>query len=60
MKISFERNCNGTTLYTVTIIFGALKCQRLLQRCTMYMDVKEITHILFKGYSAIFCNLRVF
>lgn len=27
-------------------------------RINMY-DV-EITHILFKGYSAIFCNLRVF
>lgn len=26
----------------------------------MYMDVKEIVHILFKGYSVIFCNLRVF
>lgn len=24
------------------------------------MDVKEIVHILFKGYSVIFCNLRVF
>lgn len=24
------------------------------------MDVKEITQILFKGYSVIFCNLRVF
>lgn len=26
----------------------------------MYMDVKEIVYILFKGYFVIFCNLRVF